>query len=89
MIDHLHGKVQKIADRVNLSVGDLVIDIGSNDGTLLQGYSDIGLHLVGTDTCGERFRQCYPEWIQLNPDFFSASSWRVNVSGWPVSCSFL
>ena len=35
MVTHLQEKVQKIQTYVNLSEQDLVIDIGSNDGTTL------------------------------------------------------
>ena len=38
MIDHLHNKVKKIIKFINLKLDDIVVDIGSNDGTLLKGY---------------------------------------------------
>jgi len=54
-----------------LEPGDLVVDIGSNDSTLLQAYPD-SLTLVGVDPSGPKFKQYYPAHIRLIPDFFSA-----------------
>ena len=36
MVAHLHGKVKKILEQVELREGDLVVDIGSNESTTLQ-----------------------------------------------------
>src|SRR5438477_9072042 len=38
MVLHLRRKVARVQDFVTLQAGDLVIDIGSNDSTLLQFY---------------------------------------------------
>lgn len=71
MVRHLHGKVSRICKLVNLAPGDLVLDVGSNDGTTLTAYPE-NLSLVGMDPTGEKFRQYYASHIQLIPDFFSA-----------------
>ncbi len=72
MVRHLHGKVKKIYSLVKLQAGDLIVDIGSNDSTLLQAYPGQGMQLVGVDPSGPKFRQYYPAHIRLIPDFFSA-----------------
>ncbi|PHS25233.1 MAG: methyltransferase [Methylophaga sp.] len=72
MVTHLHNKVKKILEQVELNNGDLVIDIGSNDSTTLQAYSSSGLTLVGVDPTGIKFHSYYPPHIQLIPDFFSS-----------------
>lgn len=74
MVRHLHGKVKKIESQVSLKAGDLVIDIGSNDSTLLRGYSVSGLRKLGMDPAGEKFRKYYPDDAELIPDFFSAAA---------------
>lgn len=74
MVRHLHGKVKKIESQVSLKAGDLVIDIGSNDSTLLRGYSVSGLRKLGMDPTGEKFRKYYPDDAELIPDFFSAAA---------------
>ena len=75
MVQHLRGKVRRILDRVPASAGDLVIDIGSNDGTTLRAYPN-ELALVGIDPTGEKFRSYYPSHVELIPDFFSAAAVR-------------
>lgn len=71
MADHLHRKVKKILRKVTLRPGDMVIDIGSNDSTLLQGYPIQGVMLIGVDPLGEKMRKYYPPHIHLIADFFS------------------
>jgi len=71
MVDHLRRKVKKILQKVTLRLGDMVIDIGSNDSTLLQGYPVQGVMLVGVDPLGEKMRKYYPPHIHLIADFFS------------------
>src|SRR5260370_41145517 len=51
MVTHLHGNVKRILGQVDLKAGDLVVDIGSNDSTTLQGYP-AGPVLVGIDPTG-------------------------------------
>jgi len=80
MKDHLHGKVKKILNKIPLIPGDMVIDIGSNDGTLLKAYPQNGLILVGIDPTGIKFKECYSNHITLISDFFSASAVR-NIFG--------
>lgn len=52
MIEHLRGKVAAITERVAPGPGDLVLDIGSNDGTLLGCYPRNGVTLAGIDPSG-------------------------------------
>src|SRR5690349_517871 len=46
MVNHLHKKVAKIERSYDLKKGDLIVDIGSNDSTLLQGYCNDEYQLV-------------------------------------------
>ncbi len=74
MIDHLGGKVGQLRELVQPKSGDLVLDIGSNDGTLLNAYPTEGPDapdLVGIDPSGEKFRERYPQNAELIPDFFN------------------
>ena len=72
MVDHLQKKAEKIKSVVNLGENDLILDIGSNDGTLLKAMDRPGLDLIGMDPTGVKFREFYPPHITLIPDFFSA-----------------
>lgn len=79
MVEHLGGRVKKILNLINLSAGDLVIDIGSNDSTLLQSYGRQDLKLVGIDPTGVKFKKYYPPYVDLIPDFFSAAKVRERL----------
>lgn len=72
MVAHLQGKIRAIMARVELAAGDLVIDIGSNDGTSLAAYPD-RLVRVGVDPVGLKFRKYYPAGVTLIPALFSAA----------------
>lgn len=71
MITHLQNIVKRIMNIVSILPGDLVIDIGSNDGTLLNAYPNKEAILVGVDPTGEKFKRYYSKHIYLIPDFFS------------------
>lgn len=71
MIRHLENKVARIVQMVPLQNGDLVVDIGSNDGTTLNAFSP-NLRLIGVDPTGDKFRRFYNSHIDLIVNFFSA-----------------
>jgi NDP-4-keto-2,6-dideoxyhexose 3-C-methyltransferase len=76
MVRHLQAKAERIKSRVALQPGDLVLDIGSNDSTLLRAMDAPGVQLTGMDPSGVKFREFYPAHAQLIPDFFSAARFR-------------
>lgn len=81
MVRHLRGRVEKVLERVPLRSGDLVIDVGSNDATLLRAYPDRGATLLGVDPTGRKFKKHYPENVELIEDFFSAGLVRRRFPG--------
>ena len=74
MTDHLCGLVEKAQKKVTLEKDDIVLDIGSNDGTLLKSYSQAEIQRIGIDPGGEQYRKYYPDDIRLVSDFFTASN---------------
>lgn len=76
MVQHLHNKVKKILDCVSLNSDDIVVDIGSNDSTLLRAYPKKKLNLVGFDPTGTKFKKFYPDHITLIADFFNSKSFK-------------
>lgn len=78
MVRHLHDKVSYIRKVAPLKSGDLIIDIGSNDGTTLSAYP-ADLDLVGVDPTGRKFAAYYKSHIRLIPDFFSAQTLRRHL----------
>src|ERR1051326_6428793 len=72
MVQHLSRKVDLLSRRFGLASGDYVVDIGSNDGTSLKAYPQVGLKRIGVDPTGLKFKEYYRAGIDLIPDFFSA-----------------
>jgi NDP-4-keto-2,6-dideoxyhexose 3-C-methyltransferase len=71
MTKHLKDLVTDIESRVPLSPGDTVVDIGSNDATLLKSYSIQGLNKFGVDPTGTQFKEYYTDDITLVPTYFT------------------
>lgn len=76
MVAHLQQKVKHLQRLRPVHSGDVVVDIGSNDATLLKAYDCQGLKRVGIDPTGNKFREFYTEDIHLIPDFFSSGVYR-------------
>src|SRR5262245_41410750 len=79
MVRHLAGKVARICETAPLRRGDLVIDIGSNDGTTLAAFPVDQYDLLGIDPTGAKFRSFYPPHVQLITDFFTREVVRAHV----------
>ena len=78
MVTHLNRKVGYLERLCPLSAGDAVIDIGSNDATLLRAYR-ASCRRIGVDPAGEKFRHYYTGGLELVPDFFSAELVRARL----------
>jgi len=80
MVMHLASVVEKIKKKVKIKKGDIVVDIASNDGTLLQSYQLKGVTLVGIDPTIKKFKSFYASNIQTISDFFSAKVYKRKFS---------
>lgn len=72
MVNHLKEKIKKIINLKILKHGDLIIDIGSNDGSSLKAYPQNKYRLLGIDPTGIKFKSYYPDSISLISNFFSS-----------------
>ena len=81
MVKHLHAKVDKILLSNILNPGDVVIDIGSNDGTTLNAYPANKYKLVGIDPTGNKFSSYYSSEITLIAEYFSAEVVTAALQG--------
>ena len=70
MVDHLKKKAEKLKKIKPLSSGDIVCDIGSNDGTFLSFFSN-NLILMGVDPTIKKLSKFYRKDIIKIADFFS------------------
>ena len=76
MVRHLTQKVHHLLRIRSLNPGDIVLDVGSNDGTLLNAYPDIKLRRIGIDPTADNFRQFYSQSVIVEATFFSAKVFR-------------
>ncbi len=77
MVRHLQRKVQKLEQIVSLSEGDVVVDVGSNDGTLLNSFGGSAITRIGFDPVADKYRSLYDPEIVVVPTFFSAQELRT------------
>lgn len=75
MRDNLAGIARAAESSVELRAGDMVLDIGCNDGTLLQAYQTPGLRRMGIDPSNVA-AQARAGGLEVINDFFSAAAVR-------------
>jgi len=71
MRDALSEIVERVEKLVNLQSKDIVVDIGSNDGTLLRSYSVKDLLLVGFDPATNLLEEAKKGTTKIINDFFN------------------
>jgi hypothetical protein len=76
MLEHLARKARGLEALVGLAPGDVVLDVGSNDGSLLRAYITTPLRRVGIDPTATRFADHYPADAVIVGDFFSADKFH-------------
>ena len=81
MVAHLKEIVSELELSSELAAGDVVLDIGSNDGTMLSLYSTLGLVRVGMDPTIVKYSELYPAEAVKVPDFFSERAFELACPG--------
>lgn len=76
MTDELNDIAAKAEALAGLSKGDHVIDIGSNDGTLLRGYRTSGIKLIGFEPARNLEEYGKKGTTEIIVDFFNHGAWR-------------
>ena len=71
MADHFRQVAAKIRSTYQPPAGSLVIDIGSNDGSLLRPFKDAGHRVLGIDPATEIARQATQAGIETIPELMS------------------
>ena len=69
MINHLKNKSIKLKKLANLKNSELILDIGSNDGTFLN-FFERKYKLIGIDHSSKRLKKLYRKDIKVLSDFF-------------------
>jgi len=75
MSQHLKGILSFANDLVNLEKGDTILDIGCNDGTLLNHYPKDLFNLIGIDPVAKKYLDRYPKNAKVVTDFFTKESY--------------
>ena len=69
-VNHLKSYAEDMVERFSLEAGDLVADIGSNDGTCLSFFKEQGMNVVGVDPATEIAEKATKSGINTVADFF-------------------
>jgi hypothetical protein len=80
MTRNLHGIAQAAEELCPLEPGDLVVDIGCNDGTLFDGYSVRNVRFLGFDP-SDVTRYAVDKGYEVVRDFFGARALRQRYAG--------
>jgi len=81
MRQNLRGIVASIERLIELAPGDTVVDIGCNDGTLLDGYCSAGLDKVGFDPVVSFVDGTRAKGVFVINDFFSGRLYHAERPG--------
>jgi len=73
LVQHFDRYAASVLTAVAPPDGSLVIDIGSNDGTLLRGFAKRGMRVLGVDPAREVARRATEDGLETLPTFFSSS----------------
>jgi SAM-dependent methyltransferase len=76
LVQHFQAYANSALDRIKPPVGALIVDLGSNDGTLLRFFKQRGMKVLGVDPAREIARMATESGIQTLPEFFTAELGR-------------
>lgn len=69
LVQHFKETAERLAATHRLGAGDLVVDIGSNDGTWLSHYQPLGLRVLGIDPAANvvelALKRGVPTWVRF------------------------
>lgn len=89
LIPHFNELAKTTFDYLGLKEGDKVIDIGSNNGLLLQEYKNLGCKVVGFEPCDRIAQKARDRGVGTFSEFFSplaAENFALNYKS-PILCT--
>jgi len=69
LAQHFHEYASEVSTKVGLARGDLVVDIGSNDGLLLKEFRDLGYQVIGIEPSKNLAQKCNSTGIRTYNSF--------------------
>lgn len=73
LVEHFRRYAEDAVERIRPAPGGLVVDIGSNDGSLLKAFHDAGMRVLGVDPARDVARLANDRGIETLNTFFSRS----------------
>jgi len=70
-VDHFKRYAEQVIQKYGLKPGDLVVEIGSNDGTLLSFFKKAGMRVLGVDPAQEISKAASASGIETLCEFFN------------------
>jgi SAM-dependent methyltransferase len=70
-VQHFENYADTVVSRFEPAAGSLIVDIGSNDGTLLAAFMDLGFSVLGIDPARDIAERAAEAGIETIADFFS------------------
>lgn len=80
--DHLYSLSDVVVERLGLGPVDLVVDVGSNDGTLLSGFARHGVRALGVDPAKNLAAVAVAAGVDRVVDFFGARTAQAIRRRW-------
>jgi SAM-dependent methyltransferase len=71
LVKHFEEYAREVAHASGAEPGSLVVDVGSNDGSLLKAFRDFGYRVLGVDPAVEIARRAAAEGVETVPDYFA------------------
>lgn len=71
-VEHFRRYADEVLELAGLEVGDLVVEFGSNDGTMLRFFKDAGMRVLGLDPARSIAERATADGIETLPEFFTA-----------------
>jgi len=72
LIEHFRNYAAEMAAQTGLTSGSLVVDIGSNDGSLLKAFRESGHRVVGVDPAVEIAARASADDVPTIPEYFTS-----------------
>ena len=71
LVEHFRSYADEVGRRLEISRGSFVVEIGSNDGTLLSCFSALGMRVIGVDPAREIATAATAAGVETIPERFS------------------
>ena len=79
LVDYYDALAPRLADRFNLTENDLIIDIGSNDGTFLKSFKALGFSVLGIEGAQVAAQISEDDGIPTIRSFFGRKGKRIGL----------